>query len=491
MRLNIYWNSLIILSLCVGLILGCKILPWLYKRGPVGKDATDERGKEAKQFLWGFLSVYLMVMGSEWLQGPYLWALLHDEKHLSSETVAILYATGYCAAAISAPFTGYLADKCGRRGACITFCVIHSASSFSVSFDRIEILAIGRVLGGVGITLLWTVFESWMISEHRRQNLEDSPIPLSSMFGIMTIANCITAMCAGLLSHCIVWALGSKTHPFMLGILLDTLAAVLMMRSWNENRGIQAKLDAEAGLGSREPSRSWRQEVADSLRDWKVLTLSLISCCFEGTIFLFRFYWPGTLQKAHNHSHGVGKDDDIIPHGVIFANLMATMVLGALLFGTILERSATLLNSGLSTFLLSAALFFAGASFLTAAYAQTEAQLFCSFLLLEACNGLYIPSMAFQRGQIVSDSGRASVYGLMNIPLFLFVILALLSTNGDGEEYQNVIFIVCAAPLMLAAVLSCVSFLDIPPRNGFSEVSSSEIAESECARNKDESDLQY
>ena len=186
---------------------------------------------------------------------------------------------------------GYLADKCGRRGACLTFCVIHSVSSLSVSFDQIEILVLGRLLAGIGITLLWTAFESWMISEHKRQELEESSMPLSSVFGIMTIANCITAMGAGLLSHCIVLVFGSKTHLFMLAILLNTLAAVLMIRSWNENRGIQAELHQETGLGNLEPRSSWRQEVADSLRDWKVLALSLISCCFEGTIFLFRFYF--------------------------------------------------------------------------------------------------------------------------------------------------------------------------------------------------------
>ncbi|KAF7538837.1 hypothetical protein G7054_g2644 [Neopestalotiopsis clavispora] len=408
-------------------------------------------------------------------RGPYLWALLHDDKHLSSEIVAILYATTYCAAAVSAPLMGYLADKCGRRGACLTFCVIHSVSSLSVSFDQIEILVLGRLLAGIGITLLWTAFESWMISEHKRQELEESSMPLSSVFGIMTIANCITAMGAGLLSHCIVLVFGSKTHLFMLAILLNTLAAVLMIRSWNENRGIQAELHQETGLGNLEPRSSWRQEVADSLRDWKVLALSLISCCFEGTIFLFRV---------------PVKDDDTIPHGVILANLMAAMILGALLFGTIMARSVTLLRSRLSTFLLSVAFFVAGVSFFAASFAKTEVQLFCAFLLLEACNGLYIPSMAFERGQIVSDSGRASVYGLMNIPLFLFVILALLLTNGDGGESQNVVFLLCAALLTLAAVSSFFSFRNSPSHKGFSDLPSLEIGEVECAKGKVDCDTQ-
>lgn len=72
MSLDIYWTSLTILSLCVGFALGYKIfpkiLPWPFIRELISQDETDERVKDPKQFLLTFLSVYLLVMASEWLQ---------------------------------------------------------------------------------------------------------------------------------------------------------------------------------------------------------------------------------------------------------------------------------------------------------------------------------------------------------------------------------------------------------------------------------------
>ena len=66
-------------------------------------------------------------------------------------------------------------------------------------------------------------------------------------------------------------------------------------------------------------------------------------------------------------------------------------------------------------------------------FGRHELSLLGAFLLLEACNGLYVPSMGYQRSQVVSDARRASVYGFMNIPLFVFVALALITTNREGQ----------------------------------------------------------
>ncbi|KAH8649902.1 hypothetical protein BX600DRAFT_441995 [Xylariales sp. PMI_506] len=432
------------------------------------------------------------------LQGPYLYTLLRDEKRFSPYTVAILYTTVYSAAALSAPISGYLADRFGRRAACLAFCAIHSLASLSVLFDALEILVLGRVAGGVGLTLLWSAFESWMVTEHKARGLDapGSPVPLSAMFGIMTTANCITAILAGVLAHCVVLALGSKRDPFIFGLVLDAVAAVLMLRTWNENYGVQSStsgatlstaveddlmpegtdIDATKDLRATESERSWLQGVVETLQDGRIWVLSFVSCCFEGTMFLFMFYWPGALQDAHAAQHpedGLVSDGETssssvvaVPHGVIFANFMATMVIGALSFHFVMRSryrstaaaaaaaavpyhpmtapedldaapsSPSERSTCIPAAMLAAALLVAGMSFAAAAaLGRNELQLFCAFLALEACNGIYVPSIAYQRGQLVGDAGRASVYGLMNIPLFIFVIAALLTTSGNGAFF--------------------------------------------------------
>lgn len=161
------------------------------------------------------------------------------------------------------------------------------------------------------------------------------------------------------------------------------------------------------------------------------------------------YYWPGALQGAYdynsrsrNNNNSGAPPDRQLPFGVIFASFMAIMVLGALLFDILMAQygkraasSSSGIQNCLPVALLTIALLLGGLSFLWAAFfGHHEISLLCAFLLLEACNGLYVPSMGYQRSQTVSDARRASVYGFMNIPLFVFVALALITTNKDQGE---------------------------------------------------------
>ncbi|KAK8112795.1 hypothetical protein PG984_013321 [Apiospora sp. TS-2023a] len=485
--LDIYWASLLILVPCVTLVLGRNIVLRTFGRFSIytasatanSKKSIEEEDEEvnrqyaedANKFRWLFLRVYLLVMGSEWLQGPYMYTLLKDEKNYSDRTVALLYMAAYISAAVSAPLTGYLADRIGRRTACLAYCAIHSLASLSVLSSMLEVIVVGRVLAGVGTTLLWSVFESWMVAEYNARGLGqgqcNSRLPLSAMYGVMTTYNCITAILAGLVAHCVVLALGSKMHLFILALILDSTAAVIILRTWTENRGESPSNRSQQQIEDEgtEPVESLGGRLLDSLTNVRVWVLSLVSCCFEGTIFLFMYYWPGALQDAHDHSTNPdAAPGHQLPFGVIFASFMAIMVLGALLFDILMARqgrsstdgneAAFLLQKHLPVGLLTIALLLGGLGFLGAAFlGHREVPLLCAFLLLEACNGLYVPSMGYQRSQVVSDARRASVYGFMNIPLFVFVALALITTNGGQvDDHRHVVFIVCAGLLFAAGL---------------------------------------
>ncbi|KAK8000862.1 hypothetical protein PG991_013084 [Apiospora marii] len=505
--LDIYWASLLILVPCVTLVLGRNIVIHAFGRFSAstaaaaanpkkgheeGEEEVDRQDvDEANRFRWLFLRVYLLVMGSEWLQGPYMYTLLKDEKNYPDRTVALLYMAAYISAAVSAPLTGYFADRIGRRTACLAYCAIHSLASLSVLSSMLEVIVVGRVLAGVGTTLLWSVFESWMVAEYNARGLGqgrcNSGLPLSAMYGVMTTYNCITAILAGLVAHCVVLALGSKTHLFILALILDSTAAVIILRTWTENRG-ESSSGRSLQQVDDESTESLGGRLLDSLKNVRVWVLSLVSCCFEGTIFLFMYYWPGALQDAHDHS----TDPDAapnhqLPFGVIFASFMAIMVLGALLFDILMTRhgrspsdeSDALIKKHLPVGLLTTALLLGGLGFLAAAFlGHREAPLLGAFLLLEACNGLYVPSMGYQRSQVVSDARRASVYGFMNIPLFIFVALALITTNGgQGEElltlddHRHVVFVVCAG-LLFAAGLGAFAGLRVrsSPEKEYAEI---------------------
>ncbi|KAI2629423.1 MFS general substrate transporter [Xylaria nigripes] len=453
MNIDIYWTGLLVLVAFVTVVAGHKTILTSLRRAPAEKQTCDPLDDEAKRFQLTFLRVYLLVVGSEWLQNPFMYSLYRNEKTLGEGTVATLYISTYVAAAISALFTGYLTDRFGRRKACLVFCGIHSLAAVSVCFDKLWILILGRILGGLALTLLWTAFESWMITEYNDRGFAQSSLSLSSMFGIITTSKCLTAIFTGLLGHYVVLALGSKIHPFILGVALDSFAAVLIMDTWNENRGTSpiAKADTE------DPERT------TLMWDKRVWALGFVTCCFEGTIFLFVFFWPGTLQDAHARTYP--NQDDPIPHGVIFASFMAIMVLGALFFNLIAadpndSRLGEPARYTLSpTLLLTGTLIVSAVCFSVTAFVQEETVLFLLFLLLEVCNGIYIPNAAYHRGTIVSDAARARVYSFMNIPLFLFVIVALRTTNGSAGGHWKPVFLFCGALLLVAALITSL-FLD-------------------------------
>lgn len=254
MELDIYWTTLLILVPTILLLAGRNILTRSVKRiserwrrhvgGWKGTQEVQEKSEltntlldespttllpsnfdrhdKVSSFRRTFLSIYLVVMSPEWFSGPYLWSLLRDDKGLEESMVVALYATAYTSAAVSALIVGFLADRFGRRKAGLAQCVIHSAACLTVMFGGtcLPVLFLGRVLAGMALTLLWTVFESWMVTEWNARGLEEEGGGgLSEMFAMMTTWNCASAILGGVFCHCMVSVLGSKLWPFGTGIV--------------------------------------------------------------------------------------------------------------------------------------------------------------------------------------------------------------------------------------------------------------------------------
>ena len=79
---------------------------------------------------------------------------------------------------------------------------------------------------------MYSVFESWMVTEYYAQHLEKSSMSLSAMFGIMTTLNSIVAIMSGVLGESLVTATGTKVSPFMAAIVCLVLAFWLMINNW-------------------------------------------------------------------------------------------------------------------------------------------------------------------------------------------------------------------------------------------------------------------
>ncbi|OLN85143.1 Molybdate-anion transporter 2 [Colletotrichum chlorophyti] len=417
-----------------GLLLACGVL---FSSDSTGKDispVTDEK-KDTKQqkqkpkspqaSQWAFYVVYALVMGSDWLQGPFLYSLYKNEHKISSDLAPTLFTTGFVSGALSGYFIGSLADRHGRKASCLVFCAAYALSCILTTIPSLPLLFIGRALGGLGTSLLFSVFESWMVTDFRDRRLAHKGLDLSRTFGLMSTVNSVVAITSGVVSEWLVSLTGTRKAPFLASVGLLALAAVLIFTQWDENHGSMGQTSAsQPSEASPKTTTLW-----SSLADKRVLTIGLASTMFEGSMYLFVVLWSPVLVSASSAP-------DSLPYGIIFASFMASTLLSSLLYPRLSALVSNPSRLLLAVLLIANAVFFA----LGSGPGRSEQVTFWLFCLFEACVGLYFPSMGYLKGKVVDDGVRAQVYGVLRIPLNIFVVVSLALT-GDGQASK--VFLVC------------------------------------------------
>ena len=79
------------------------------------------------QLLKKYLFVYLLAAFSDWLQGPYVYAL-YDAYGYTQHEIAVLFVAGFGSSMIFGSFIGGMADSGGRKRFVILFAVIYALS---------------------------------------------------------------------------------------------------------------------------------------------------------------------------------------------------------------------------------------------------------------------------------------------------------------------------------------------------------------------------
>ncbi len=193
---------------------------------------SSEAAADVKKFKTDFFLVYALVVAADWLQGPHIYAIYKYDKGIPERMVAALYASGFVSGAVSASFAGQLADRYGRRRACLLYCLFYLLTCLSMLSNSFPVLLFGRLCGGVSTTLLFSVFETWMIAEYHSRGLEQLGLTLSSVFGHMTTLSCIVAIASGVLGDVLVVQLGDRIWPFVASMACSLTAAFYIWTTW-------------------------------------------------------------------------------------------------------------------------------------------------------------------------------------------------------------------------------------------------------------------
>ncbi|TDZ30305.1 Molybdate-anion transporter [Colletotrichum spinosum] len=404
----------------------------------LGTDTTDV----AQRFQRDYFPVYALAMAADWLQGPHIYAMYKYEKNIPEKVVAALYAAGFVSGAVSASFAGELADRYGRRLACLAYCAAYFLTCLTMLSNNLIVLFIGRLCGGISTTLLYSVFEAWLITEYHQRGLSRTKLKLSDIFGYMTTISSVVAIVSGIVGDVLVNWLGGRVWPFMASAVCATLAMLLILKSWTENYGTKQ--------GSQHNSFSdVKSGIRAILADRRVLSLGLTLTFFEGAMYLFVFFWSAALKSARTKA---GSTEEL-PFGLIFSSFMCSMMAGSAFFSLYTKRH----TKESTSFILMLCVLLVSTCLSASVLLDHEQMLFWVLCLIEACIGAYYPSMSYLKSEVVEDGIRGRVYSLLRLPLNVFVVVAH-SLDEEGDGHRNAVFMTCAALLMASFFIIKRSF---------------------------------
>jgi MFS transporter, MFS domain-containing protein family, molybdate-anion transporter len=119
---------------------------------------------------------------------------LYQQYHFDQNEIAILFVAGFLSSAVFGTAIGAVADTLyvalcsppglpssaaripvracmymggsGRKRLALAFCVIYSISCLTKLSPNFWVLILGRLLAGIATSLLFSVFEAWLVCEH-------------------------------------------------------------------------------------------------------------------------------------------------------------------------------------------------------------------------------------------------------------------------------------------------------------------------------------
>ncbi|EKM75352.1 hypothetical protein AGABI1DRAFT_116460 [Agaricus bisporus var. burnettii JB137-S8] len=397
------------------------------------KESADDRLESARPACSGsalgilakkYLVVYAIVMAADWLQGPYIYSLYREQYGFPERMVALFFVTGFVSGGMAAPLVGAWADQHGRKKLCLAFCLSYFSTCVLSLFPILPVLLVGRLCGGISGSILYSAFESWLISSASSVGLSNGD--LSTILGRATLVNGFVATGAGVFSNKLVATTHNFASPMVASGCLLVVGFLVIRATWSENYGTLDGSPTKDLWQTKRLSHAWKIAYNDPM----LLTLGLMQTCFEGSMYLFVFVWVPSLQEA-THS------PDALPLGYIFSSFMISIMIGSIfynLIATYTKRNEV--DSSLTTHAKLSSLVCALSSLAFAACVSSKSEQvrFFAFCAFEACVGVYYPAQGMLRGTLISNEHRATLSSLFRVPLNIFVVISLMTGVSSARQ---------------------------------------------------------
>ena len=149
-------------------------------------------------------------------------------------SVPTLYAIGFLSGAFTSIFMGAIVDRIGRKKAVIIYCILEIIINYMEQFPILVCLVASRAIGGITTNLLFTVFETWLVTEHRKRRFADAK--LQTILRDSSIVSNLAAIVSGYIAHCLASLMG-PVGPFVGAVAFTFVALLIVALLWCENYG--------------------------------------------------------------------------------------------------------------------------------------------------------------------------------------------------------------------------------------------------------------
>jgi predicted MFS family arabinose efflux permease len=407
----------------MGAALVCVVLQVVSRSNDKKSVGTSQTSSKFSGFQMNYIAVFLLAMFSDWLQGPYVYEL-YVSYGFSQVEIAELFVCGFASSMIVGTFVGGLADTMGRKLMCIAYCVCYILACFTKMVPNYWVLMVGRFLSGIATSLLFSVFESWMVCEHFKNGFDSAS--LGDTFAKATFGNGLVAVIAGLIANTAAQSYG-YVAPFVVAILPLSLVGMIVYSTWSENYGNQ-QLNMLSSL-----QKGFELVKSDS----RIAALAIGQSCFEGAMYTFVFMWtPALKSSAELSGESAGEENTSNYLGLIFAVYMVCVMCGSSVFKLLSTKRD---NIYLIPILLHSCAFLS--MVMITLFFDNKFIVYLMFLLFESTVGLFYPSYGVIKSEKIPEDIRSAVMNIFRIPLNAFVVFLLLKIKNLSPQ---VVFSICA-----------------------------------------------
>ncbi|GMH58855.1 hypothetical protein TrVE_jg4145 [Triparma verrucosa] len=380
------------------------------------KTAKQKKASEAllgqfKAFKMQYLTVYLVIMLADWMQGTHMYTL-----YLSyGVDISALFLCGFMSGAIFAPFLGSAVDKIGRKKSCVIYCVLEIIINCMEHSTNFTVLLAGRVLGGISTNLLFSAFESWMNSEFRKRKFPEAW--LTEIHSSASVVNGSMAILAGIVAQ---WLEDMMGHigPFKGAVGLTAVALMLILQ-WPENYGERSEDDKESS-DSDSLFSQFKLGWTTTLKNPDLLKIGIVQSFSEGAMYTFVFMWVPTLLKLAPNSD--------VPTGAVFSSLMIAITIGGNSYPIMQKFFKSSEMAASAIYLLGACSMLVPVLCLTMG-GNCFYPVLVAFMLVEFSIGMFMPAAGICRSKVIPDNLQGAIMNIYRLPLNLLVVTGTKCTD--------------------------------------------------------------